>query len=224
MSAGTRPEAAEPRVEVRSFHAVFDLERRIYRVDRLRLNPAGVPVRGVLYFAGLSIVVAVAARLPVVGWALGRLPWFIRYLAAPGALAALLAMLRVDGRPFHRSMGPMLRLVTGPRTMSRLSPCQPFGTIWRPRGLVLIPDGSDPHIRDFRYRGPGAALVLREHERIAFARVGSATAADVPAIRGVVNARPLAVGRVVGVPRGGTLVVRRVRPASGGTASRRPRR
>ena len=33
-------------MEVRSYRRVFDLERRIYRVDRLRLNPGGVPVRG----------------------------------------------------------------------------------------------------------------------------------------------------------------------------------
>jgi hypothetical protein len=219
MSDGARPEAADARVEVRSFHAVFDLERRIYRVDRLRLNPAGVPVRGVLYFAGLSVLLAIAARVPVAGWPLGRLPWFIRYLAAPGALAALLAMLRVDGRPFHRSIGPLMRLGTGPRTVSRFSPCHPVGAIWKPPGLVFIPDGSDPQIRDFRYRGPGAALVLCEHERIEF---GSASPR---AVGGVVNARPLAVGRIVRVPRGRTLVVRRTRsPSRGRAAAGRPRR
>ena len=37
-------------MEIRSYRRVFDLERRIYRVDRLRLNPGGVPVRGVVYF------------------------------------------------------------------------------------------------------------------------------------------------------------------------------
>ena len=219
MSDGARPEAPDVRVEVRSFHAVFDLERRIYRVDRLRLNPAGVPVRGVLYFAGLSLLLAIAARVPVAGWPLGRLPWFIRYLAAPGALAALLAMLRVDGRPFHRSIGPLMRLGAGPRTVSRFSPCHAVGTIWRPPRLVLIPDGSDPQIRDFRYRGPGAALVLCEHERIDF---GSASPR---AVGGVVNARPLASGRVVRVPRGRTLLVRRARRATRGRAAAgRPRR
>ncbi len=34
-------------MEIRSYRRVFDLERRIYQVDRLRLNPSGVPVRGV---------------------------------------------------------------------------------------------------------------------------------------------------------------------------------
>jgi hypothetical protein len=35
-------------MDIRSYRAVFDLERRIYRIDRLRLNPSGVPVRGVI--------------------------------------------------------------------------------------------------------------------------------------------------------------------------------
>ncbi len=40
-------------IEIRSYRRVFDLERRIYSVDQLRLNPGGVPVRGVLYFLAL---------------------------------------------------------------------------------------------------------------------------------------------------------------------------
>jgi hypothetical protein len=84
---------------------------------------------------------------------------------------------------------------------------------------MLIPDGSDPQIRDFRYRGPGAALVLCEHERIEFG------AASPRAVGGVVNARPLAAGRVVRVPRGRTLLVRRARRATRGRAAAgRPRR
>ncbi len=40
-------------IEIRSYRAVFDLERRIYRVDQLRLNPGGIPVRGVVYFLAI---------------------------------------------------------------------------------------------------------------------------------------------------------------------------
>ena len=46
------------RMEIRSYRAVFDLERRIYRIDRLRLNPAGVPVRGIVYFLALLAAIA----------------------------------------------------------------------------------------------------------------------------------------------------------------------
>ena len=37
-------------IEIRSYRRVFDLERRIYSIDRVRLNPGGVPVRGVDVF------------------------------------------------------------------------------------------------------------------------------------------------------------------------------
>ena len=32
--------------------SVFALERRIYRIDTLRLNPSGVPLRGIGYARG----------------------------------------------------------------------------------------------------------------------------------------------------------------------------
>ena len=54
-------------MEIHSYRRVFDLERRVYSVDRLRLNPSGVPVRGIVYFLA---VVAGGARLlerPVFG-------------------------------------------------------------------------------------------------------------------------------------------------------------
>ena len=40
--------SGDGRIEVRSYRTVFDLERRLYRIDRLRLNPGGVPVRGIV--------------------------------------------------------------------------------------------------------------------------------------------------------------------------------
>ena len=54
-------------MEIRSYRRVFDLERRIYRIDHLRLNPSGVPVRGVVYFLALLAGVLLAARLPGAG-------------------------------------------------------------------------------------------------------------------------------------------------------------
>ena len=56
-----------PRIEIRSYRAVFDLERRLYRVDGLRLNPSGVPVRGIVALAALLATVLAAQRLPFAG-------------------------------------------------------------------------------------------------------------------------------------------------------------
>src|SRR3954467_9308640 len=93
--------ADRPPVEIRSYRPVFDLERRLYRIDRLRLNPGGVPVRGIVYGVGLTIIVAVLAALPLLGWPLRALPWPARHLLLPTLLAAALTVVRVDGRPWH---------------------------------------------------------------------------------------------------------------------------
>src|SRR5215210_2462753 len=96
--------ATDSGIEIRSYRAVFDLERRLYRIDRFRLNPAGVPVRGLVYVALLVVAVLVAQRLPVAGWLLGALPWQGRYVALPLVGAALLTILRIDGRPAHTAL------------------------------------------------------------------------------------------------------------------------
>ena len=75
-------------MEIRSYRRVFDLERRVYSVDRLRLNPSGVPVRGVAYF-----VAVLAARCllepPVTRAGLDLVPWYLRDLLLPGLSATL---------------------------------------------------------------------------------------------------------------------------------------
>ena len=76
-------------IEVRSYRRVFDLERRIYSVDRLRLNPGGVPVRGVVYFLVALLVTLATAALPLVGTPARALPWFVRDIALPGAAATV---------------------------------------------------------------------------------------------------------------------------------------
>jgi len=47
-------------LEVRSFRSVFALERRIYRIDTLRLNPSGIPLRGIGYAASLVAAALIA--------------------------------------------------------------------------------------------------------------------------------------------------------------------
>src|ERR1022692_4397913 len=108
--------------EIRSYRAVFDLERRIYRVDRLRLNPGGVPVRGIVYFLALLTVMLLAAALPLIGVLLKTLPGYLREVALPGATASLLTLIKVEGRPFHLAGFALLRYAVGPRELSGLRP------------------------------------------------------------------------------------------------------
>jgi hypothetical protein len=153
-------------IEIRSYRAVFDLERRIYRVDRLRLNPGGIPVRGVVYFLAILLAMLIAGGLPLVGAVIGALPWYLRDLALPVASATVLSVIRIEGRPFHLAAYALLRHRARPRRLSGVRPCGPTDERWRPEEILLLPDGSDGGMRRLRYTGPGAVLVTIAHERI----------------------------------------------------------
>jgi hypothetical protein len=171
-------------VEIRSYRSVFRLERRIYRIDRLRLNPTGVPVRGVLYFLALLACALVGERLPLVG-ALARLaPWYLRDLALPAGLAALLCLIAIEGRPFHLAALALARYALAPRELSGLRPRRAEDRELLPGRLLFLPDGSDARVRRVRYSGPGAVRVRR---------------------------RPPARGQVIELPRGGRLETSRRR-------------
>ncbi len=151
-------------MEIRSYRAVFDIERRIYRVDRLKLNPSGVPLRGVVYFLALLLTGTLAAALPGIDTLAAAIPWYMREIAAPAAAAALLAMLRIDGRSFHVAAVALLAHVTQPRLTLGCGLPLP-SSCWRPQELLLVPDGSEARMRRMSYRGPGAVLVAVAHRR-----------------------------------------------------------
>lgn len=157
--------------EIRSYRRVFDLERRIYRVDRLRLNPGGIPVRGLVYFLAIVATTAIVSHFPLVALLANAFPWYLRDLALPGASAALLTVIRIEGRPFHLAAHALARYRSGPRHLAGGRPCwgsacgRP-GARWRPEEILILPDGSDYMMRRARYHGPGAVLVGVAHERV----------------------------------------------------------
>lgn len=153
-------------IEVRSYRRVFELERRIYRVDRLRLNPGGIPVRGVAYFLVLVASSMLAGALPLLGEPWRAVPWYMRALILPGLLAGLLAVIRIEGRPFHQAARAVLGYVVSSRATSGLVRDATVGERWLPPDIVMLPDGSDAQIRRLSYTGPGAALVTAGHERV----------------------------------------------------------
>jgi hypothetical protein len=164
-------------MEIRSYRAVFDLERRIYRVDRLRLNPGGIPLRGVVYCFALLAGFALLGALPLVGAAVRALPWYLRDLVLPAGGAALLTVIRVEGRPFHLAATALLRHALDPRAFAGswvlggpsafAGPRSPgrLQRVWHPESLLLLPDGSDARFRRLRFTGPGAVLVRVAHTR-----------------------------------------------------------
>lgn len=197
-------------IEIRSYRAVFDLERRIYRVDQLRLNPGGIPVRGVVYFLAILLVTLIAGSLPLAGQAIGALPWYLRDLALPVASATVLSVIRIEGRPFHLAAYALLRYRAGPRALAGVRPCGGFGERWRPEEILMLPDGSDGGMRRLRYTGPGAVLLTTAHERIdrgggAGRRLGwgrSLTVRELP------GGRALSSGEVIALAPGARLDVR----------------
>jgi len=152
-------------LEVRSFRSVFALERRIYRIDTLRLNPSGLPLRGIAYAAALVIAALVAGAIPPTAWLDPLLPWYVRDVGAPLAGALLLGAIRLDGRPFHSAAASLLAYAGGPRRMNAFTPQRDRCGCWRPPSVLLLPDGSDACFRRLRYRGPGAVLVTHPHVR-----------------------------------------------------------
>jgi hypothetical protein len=199
---------------IRSYRKVFDIERRIYRIDRLRLNPGGVPVRGVVYFVVILIGALVAGRLPFLGTMASLAPWYLRVIAAPALIAALLSVIRIEGRPFHLGARALWRCWVGSRWWARTGPARRPGSRWHPAELVLLPDGSDSRMRRLRYTGPGAVRVSLAHERVGTAiqsgSVGIGRGGRRPALvlRPVPGAEALRDGQVIALSEGVRLLVR----------------
>ncbi len=201
-------------IEIRSYRRVFDLERRIYSVDRLRLNPGGVPVRGVVYFLAMLAVGVIAVSLPLAGALARALPWYLRDIALPGAAATVFSSIKLEGRTFHLAAQALVRHRIGPRRLAGVRRCTAVGARWRPQEILILPDGSDGRLRHLLYTGPGAVLVSIEHERRgrAIERGSSATARPGPGsaltLRQQPGARALERGRVISLPSGSRLRVR----------------
>jgi hypothetical protein len=145
----------------------------------------------------------VLTTLPVSGSVLGLLPWYVRDVALPAGGAALLTVVRVEGRCFHLAALSLARPLISGRYLRGLRRCAPVppGQRWYPPGLRLLPDGSDARFRRMRFTGPGAAFVAVSHECSTWA-AGAHLRAPRLALRTVGSNRELAQGRVLEVPRG----------------------
>jgi hypothetical protein len=197
--------------EIRSYRNVFDLERRIYRVDRLRLNPGGVPLRGIVYFLAILAAALLSGGLPLIGALVRTLPWYLRDVAAPGAMAALLTLIKIEGRSFHLAALALVHYACAPKELSGLRTRVAPDKRWYMNELVVLVDGSDSSLRRLRYIGPGAVLVCAAHIRTGLhpgplrwlARRPSITLTGLPG-----HPKP-ARGQVISLAHGARLEVRR---------------
>jgi len=210
-------------IELRSYRRVFELERRIYRIDRLRLNPGGVPVRGVVYFLALVALSVLAGAFPLTAALASAVPWYLRALVLPGLGAGLLALVRLEGRPFHLAARALLGYAASSRRLAGLAQRSSVGARWVPPDILMLPDGSDARIRRFRYTGPGAVLVTVVHERIEGAAAPPSSGLSRRRQRGALIVRELASPHP---PAEGQVVTlgRRTRVVTLGSAATRARR
>ncbi len=190
-------------IEVRSYRTVFDLERRIYRIDTLRLNPGGIPIRGVLYGVAVTLSIVLLGTLPLIGGLLALLPWYMRDIALPVGLAALLAVVRIEGRAFHLAAHALGRHAFAARRLHGLEPCSAPapGRRWHPHELLMLADGSDSRLRRMRFSGAGAALIAVAHS-CSSRGVHRGGVTSRLGVHPAAAARPLPRARVLKVPSG----------------------
>lgn len=147
-------------IVIRSFRVVFELDRRLHRIDRWRLPlPYGLPLRSLGYAAGALLAVLVAGALPVIGQVLGLLPAPVRFALIPGAVAYGLTAVRVDGRPAHDVALALVGWWLRPRVMVAWQRGAKPGDQIRLGDIAYAPDCSGPRLRRGRVRGPATAIV-----------------------------------------------------------------
>jgi hypothetical protein len=145
---------------IRSFRVVFDLERRIHKVDRWRLPvPHGVPLRGLAYCAFALVAVVLIGRSPLAGAVLGALPAPVRYVIAPGAVAYALTQVHVDGRSAHAAILAWSRYRLSARNLASFRSVPPPASVLRFGEAAFVPDERFAHLRRAIVQGPATVLL-----------------------------------------------------------------
>jgi TcpE family len=141
---------------IRSYRRVFEVDRRIYRVDRWALPvPGGVPLRAVGYFVAALLGVLAAGALPLVGEAVAAVSAPLRFVVVPLAVAVLGTQVAPDGRAGHRFAWDWLRLRLRARRRcgGRVVPLEGEPVAWQGE-LPVRWDGNGAQLRRGRVRGP----------------------------------------------------------------------
>jgi hypothetical protein len=83
---------------IRSYRRVFNVDRRLYRVDKWAIPvPGGIPLWGIAYFAMAELAMVLLGFLPFVG----MLSPPLRYIIAPLAFAVFANRPSPDGRTYY---------------------------------------------------------------------------------------------------------------------------
>ena len=155
------PPSRDAKLEIRSFRVVFQLERRLHRIQHWKLPlPYGLPLRGLAYGAFVLAAILLLGWLPVIGAVVGLMPPPVRFLLAPVGAGFFLSRARVDGRPAHRFLLAWGRDRVGSRWVSAFRAIPAPGACVRfDEPIVFVPDSSGPEYRPARLVGPARVLL-----------------------------------------------------------------
>jgi len=135
-------------MEITGYHKVFAPERRIYRIDRLQLPAAGVPVRAIGYFLVLALAALASSRAPGARALFAAVPWPFWGVIAPALLSAVFTAMRLDGRAMHLLAEPLVLHAFACALARRSRPDERPVRV-DPRRTFVAPG------RNVRYTGPG---------------------------------------------------------------------
>jgi conjugation transfer TcpE-like protein len=124
---------ARDRLLIRSYRRVFEVDRRIYRIDRWALPvPGGVPLRAVGYFAATLLLAIALSVLPATRELIGAISAPLRYVVIPLAVAVLGSQAAPDGRAAHRFAADWVgfRLRSRRRSAGRVMPLEGEPVLW----------------------------------------------------------------------------------------------
>ena len=110
-------------LQIPSFRVVFDLERRIHRIDRFRVPfPYGLPLRSLAYALVGVVAVLILRQLPAVGALLALLPIPAQLVLLPVGISCLLTRLRLDGRSAHAAVAAWVRHRLSAKELAAFAP------------------------------------------------------------------------------------------------------
>ena len=146
---------------VRSYRLVFRRRWRIFRIQNWRIPlPGGLELRSIGYWLACLVGLALLARAPLIGLAVGAMPPSLRLLALPLAGSWALSRWEVDGRSPHRALAGLAGWWLRPRTLAALRRCPAPGSTLVPlRRLALAPDLYGSSYPRGRLFGPARVLL-----------------------------------------------------------------
>jgi hypothetical protein len=124
---------ARDRLLIRSYRRVFEVDRRIYRIDRWALPvPGGIPLRAVGYFAAAVLLAVLLSVLPGTRGLVGAISAPLRFVVLPLAVAVLGSQAAPDGRAAHRFAADWIgfKLRARRRTAGRVMPLEGEPVLW----------------------------------------------------------------------------------------------